>query len=273
MVNCAVCDDPVVLPYTCSLCKNRHCGKHRLPESHSCKNIALFQTQAYRKQKSQKLRDRKISTIADFSGGAEYGGRSSRFGNVQFWSSGNLYQDAALGGVILAGAAILRRSISISFPSLITIATSFLFGALGFVLVYAIRRRAGENYGVTSSFVIWPIGIAITLITSLLFFTFLAFGTFLNTQRGSLRGEAITGLYTIYSFIGLSLISRILVPNLALTNEILLGIDMVSRMFIWFALLLILPWGDLDGVKIYNYDRRTFWISLAVIIILFLSFR
>jgi Zn-dependent protease len=44
-MNCQKCGQDILLPFQCSYCGGQFCGEHRLPENHSCPKIGLAQAQ------------------------------------------------------------------------------------------------------------------------------------------------------------------------------------------------------------------------------------
>lgn len=273
LAECSFCGDHVALPYTCSLCKQKFCGKHRLAENHECPNIGVYQTKEYRKNKIQK--DRELSRIksgsmyTDTNRTSTTSFRSSLFGTQNFWVSDNATYDLALGGFILALSAIIDFLIRGIPFDLIIILSTLIMGALGFILLGKIRKKIADSEGVITRFEIWPLGIAITLITSLFVFRFLMFGFFINSN-GSPQGEVKTALYTIVTSIMIWVIGFFFFPVLMLylPNSIVLGLIFGATAFLWYGVVLIFPFGMLDGIKLFNYDRTKFWILLGILIAL-----
>lgn len=46
----------------CRYCNSKYCGRHRLPESHSCDNITSCRQDAYDKNTSKLLRERCVAS-------------------------------------------------------------------------------------------------------------------------------------------------------------------------------------------------------------------
>jgi Zn-dependent protease len=44
-MNCQKCGQDILMPFQCSYCGGQFCGEHRLPENHSCPKIGLVQAQ------------------------------------------------------------------------------------------------------------------------------------------------------------------------------------------------------------------------------------
>ena len=54
MTNCVICSKSLTMPYNCSLCHQRFCSTHRLPENHRCIRVRAFNTDEFRNIKSKK---------------------------------------------------------------------------------------------------------------------------------------------------------------------------------------------------------------------------
>lgn len=54
MAKCIVCSQTLTMPYNCSLCHQRFCSTHRLPENHNCIHLRAFNTDEFRDIKSKK---------------------------------------------------------------------------------------------------------------------------------------------------------------------------------------------------------------------------
>lgn len=267
MADCFECGEQVSMPFTCSLCSNKFCSKHRLPESHSCPNIGVYQTKEYKKAKiDQQKRIRQTHMSFEDSETA----METRYGNLQFYTTGSHRNDALLGGFLLSLSAILRSHLfglylEFYFAALIT-------GILGLWVIYEIRRMKAKSLGFSTQFVIWPIGVAITIITAILRFLFLAFGFFQNTNANSNRDEAIVGIYTVVSSLALGLLLALFSVNSGafLNYDLRYGIYAVSQFFALIAILFMLPFGVLDGKKIYDWDQRNFWIILISVVVVYI---
>lgn len=248
------------MPYRCSLCNNRYCSKHRLPERHECINIGVFQTPEYRQVKLAKNRESRAISATQLLASTSSEGISTRYGNIDFWTTGSKNQDALLAGAVL-GVSTIIVSRTLEPENLILMP---IFGAILFLFLYLLRRYYASSKNIDTRFMIWPIGVAITLLTSLFGFRLVLFGFFRNTDETDPATEAKIGVVTILSAVGISIAGRITAPFIPFGQDALYS---VSFFLTWIAIFYIIPFRQLEGFKIYYWDRRVFWILVIVVIL------
>ncbi len=145
--------------------------------------------------------------------------------------------------------------------ALLTVLTAFLMHELA-------HRFMAYRLGGFGRFKIWPLGALLALVTSILGFLFAAPGAvyvsgIYNRPDGgkvSLAGPATNMLLAVI-FYGLFIV---LVPVTRLA--FLLGF--VGALNSWYALFNLIPFGPLDGFKVYSWDHSVFIASIAVAVIL-----
>ncbi len=258
---CSYCGIDVSLPFTCKLCGGKFCGKHRLPENHECTNIGVYNTREY-----------KIAKIAKSSyqtSTAEYMVETTPtsrglFGS--FWSTGNNTADVLLAGIIFGFVAFIQSGFIIS-----GIPIFLLYGIVGLYTIYFSRSQLARKYHQTTSFILLPIGIAITLITAVFQFTLLIFGQFTIPESASLEEQSKIGIITIFTSVAMWLIGRyVLTPLVIIYNfaNLTIPILITSTLFLWFALIILIPIRGWDGQRIYEWNTKYFWAILAIMLIL-----
>jgi len=297
MAKCFHCGEVLEgYPFVCKLCNEAHCGKHRLPELHECINVAVYRDTSYRTTQQQKNLEMKMikssgsylpeTSSRQYMSTSQLGGTHTTlkmqgfFGEQTIHFLGNPHQAAFLGGMIfgmvLASTFLFAGFLQQSIILLLIASGMTLAGGLGFEILYLLRKQTAQQYGITTAFGIWPLGIAITLITHLIAFTFYTFGFFYD-QGGNVRTRAYTAMMGIGSSLGLWLVGRYLLPLLILPAagisiylSIFLGIlSLTFQQFVWWALLELLPWGILDGKKIMDYNGWYYAVFLLAAIFCF----
>lgn len=272
MANCSYCEEKVAMPFTCKLCGKKLCAKHRLPERHECGNLDHYDTFQYKQEKMEKAMDYRETKFPESSSDSA---GAPRLFNQSTWTSGDVGKNVLYGGLILALMVILKGRL---FESAWLVTGAIIFAPIQFYLFYILRRNYARKFYLKTEFVFSPIGIAISIITSLFRFVIIAFGFFYeegaDDEAGAKIGiRAIFSAYAIY-FVGsfilgpLFLILDIRLGNLNL--EILHAVLSTSHIFLWLAIILIFPWRGLDGKKIYDWDTRTYWKMLAFLIIAYI---
>lgn len=283
MAKCSYCDEGAMMPYRCSQCNMKYCGKHRLPEQHECRNIGNLKSPSYSRTRIAKQREmRQIKAGRSPQQGSpvtsQMAFEDSSFGN--FWQPSTTFQAILLAGFLLAVVENVNETFSIMQNNLVLslqfLTTNIVIGIVGMLVVNSFREQKAMEGGVVSKFVFWPIGIAISFITGVIGFAFYAFGFFTN-NGGSLKAQAQVVKTTTYVYAGIYLTLRIFyfiffvlfqnsIPDIYLTSLLTSG-DMI----LWFGLIMLIPWGILDGSKLYNHDQNSYWKHLGFMILLVIS--
>lgn len=288
MVDCGFCNEPAAMAYKCRLCNTRHCGKHRLPETHECVNIGVFSTQEYRTQKLRKIHETRSYNSSADSYSSSTSGRS-RFGDT--WTTGDKYKDMVVGGLILGLVAIVPLGISGGLSMLLFIPFTMLFGVLYIFILYLIRDYAATKYGMGTGVAIYPIGVALTLILSIFRAPWILIGKFVNLGSGDSEKEAKIALYMVFGsllinftgsigsvFLLSSLIDSVIdgqASNSIATFFLIgfyVGMVSTSSLFVMVAILTMLPFWGMEGTIIYEWNPRNYFITLAIVILSFIMF-
>lgn len=270
MANCTFCQNVVGMPYTCKLCGNKFCSKHRLPENHSCSNIGIYSTPEYKRAKVMKeieIKDAKgVSSSYDTARGSIW---------TTTWSTGNQTGDIAVFALLLALVILIR------FPVLELFIFNFIYAFLAGITTFYVRKRISREYGITTRFIISPVGIAFTFILGIIGSGWILIGWF-NDDEGDIKDKARIGLYTIgtmVSFVLLSYVISLFLPSIvtsdlsyALIMNINLSISLVGSRILWLSLILYLPWRKLDGIYIFQWNRNRYFLGLIGLIILVIVF-
>lgn len=275
MANCTFCQDIVGMPYTCKLCGNKFCSKHRLPENHSCSNIGIYSTPEYKRAKVMKeIEIKEAKGITSSTSSSYASDRKSIWSTT--WSTGNQTGDIAI------FALLLSLVILIKYPVLELFILNFLYAFLAGITIFQVRKRISSEYGITTRFIISPVGIAFTFILGIIGSRWILIGWF-NDDEGDIRDKARIGLYTIgtmVSFVLLSYVISLFLPfivtsefNTALFININLSISLVGSRILWLSLMLYLPWRKLDGIYIFQWNRNRYFLGLIGLIILVIVFR
>lgn len=275
MVECNFCSESVAMPYKCSLCYSKFCGKHRLPEAHECINIGVFQTEEYRSSKLSKSRESRLIYAEDSYSSATTG--YSRLG--QTWSTGNKDKDMIVGGMLLGLTAILPLAFYNIMFAIIYFPFTMIFGVIFVYILYFIRNTGATKYGMGTGVVIYPVGIAITFILSVFGRPWILIGKFINIGSSTLDKEAKVALYMVFG----SLFIYFLGPLIIVFTDVdvsqyssfskfiiiglFIGLLLTSSMFAMVALLTMLPIWGLEGTIIYAWNPRNYFIVLALVIL------
>ena len=259
MVVCSLCNDTMIMPFVCSLCMKKNCSKHRLPEQHNCENINKYNNENYAKIKIKKNNQmQQLSSGYNDNSLISVKSRYSKLLNLS--ETRNNLKVIILCGALLGfmevSNSLLRGSSSFIFTIGVTLITSIFF-----TLIYLKREIDAEKLFVFNSFIYWPLGILISIVSSMIGFPLILFG-FFNSNGGERVVDLIKSTYQIIIIIILPLFLVLNLFNNIFTNILLMSINSI----IWYMLLMLFPIGNLDGAKLLNYDRG-YYIKLALTMI------
>lgn len=266
-MDCNYCNDNVSMPFRCSLCSQKHCSKHRLPEMHECANLSLFNTDTYRKQKLAKSRvPRTVISVDSIGSGMGYGR-----GRGNYWSSGDRNKDVLYAGLLIGFISIMRFIFNLP---LLVLPGVMIYSVFGMFSIYYVRRKSAKGYGLDTRFMFWPIGIALTLIFSLFRSFWILIGYFFIEGEGTLESRGRIGVISTFTSMGVFFISRILIEIFPFIedSDLFVGFLIPSGIFLLISLLNLIPLWGLDGQYILAWEPKYYWpmlISTLLTVILF----
>ncbi len=263
-MKCDFCGREEALPFICNYCGGVFCSDHRLPEAHQCKGdltqrrtiVAPPQTTftwqspepqpAYPVSKGAhvfsgiEIRDIVISWIAlgvAFSFALAQGGL-------------NVIQLASTGQFSASDAATL---VSIS---LVTVGPGFVFHELS-------HKFVAQRYGYWAEFRMWPMGLVLALVTSLIGFIFAAPGATYISGTNITKEE--NGVISVAGPMMNVAIAALFTPLLLLSGGSLLYLVgyIGVRINVFLALFNMLPIGPLDGSKVFRWNKLL-WGGLLI---------
>jgi Zn-dependent protease len=243
-LECGVCGRQEELAFRCRYCKGYFCPEHRLPPNHSCLFISDFVNQPKRDKEFNEY----ISGIDS--------GTGSRVSNVikntvllRFsWTEiGHL----ALGMALVAAVGMSISGIWFQPEFMVVFVSAFLLHELA-------HKFLAQFYRAWAEFRVIFFGVIVTTISIFLPFKFIAPGAvFISGSVSERRNGKI------------SLVGPL--TNVALGTGFLVALAFVdSRLFYegarfnaWIAIFNLIPFMDLDGSKIFVWNKMVWILALA----------
>ncbi|MEM1548397.1 MAG: AN1-type zinc finger domain-containing protein [Thermoproteota archaeon] len=253
MARCEVCGSEVVLPFVCSYCNGTFCSNHRLPEAHNCQMLHLARapkpmySEAPPVQPVRKLRAEGITSKTEVTH-------------------------------LLAAWIVLSLCFSIRYffrassilPLLLVIYLCVV--GTGFVFHELAHKFTAQRYGYWSEFRLWPQGLAITFLSSLLTLGSLIFAvpgaTYVVPRHYSLEWskaseERRMGLISLAG--PLSNVAWATVFFFLNRLSGLLGLigSIGFQVNLWLAAFNMIPLAGLDGRKVLAWNIVA-WVIVAI---------
>ena len=249
-LKCEVCAAEVELPFTCSFCGGAYCAQHRLPESHECPE--------YRRVRGRRQPEVRVAAPPDIRAYASSAWRSSR-SRVGFSPTEVKH---VLVGIILVSAVGLSYS-SIVFSSWIAIAAAVLFFTAGFIIHELTHKAVAQRYGLWAEFRLDLFGAVLTALSAVSPLKIIAPGAVViagQTTPDRVGRTAAAGPATNILLAALLLALGQVIHTVGLKEATFAGAAINAFM----ALFNLLPFGVLDGLKVFRWNKATWVLLIAV---------
>lgn len=242
VTQCYFCKKIENIPYKCSYCNNQFCYDHRIMSNHQCP--------FYSKDENIYSRSTKESRLPNI------------INNIKIQTSKKEIFHLIIATILVTLVGLsLNGYRYISFEFLLIFTSAFLIHELA-------HKFLAQYYGSWAEFRFHIYGLIITAISALPFFPFkfIAPGAVVigSTNRDQFGKIALIGPLTniIMGF------SFLLVIHLFSINNIYLSIG--ASFNAWIALFNLLPFGVLDGQKIFDWSKKNWILMIFVTSILFI---
>jgi len=255
-MKCEKCQQEVFLPFRCPYCGGYFCSEHRLPENHNCPQIELARTP---KEETQPVIIQKQQPEYTFT----YAPLGPKMGKIHFSHKEITH---------LAVAALLVMGVGLSFVGFSTIfsygyvtdyATLALFIIIfvaSFFLHEIAHKVAAQRRGLWAEFRLTLMGAILTMLSILpLFFKIISPGAVMVAgfaDKESMGKISIAGPATN---IALSIIFLAIALPIQSNSIFLLG----AAFNAWIALFNLIPFGILDGFKVFLWKRKIWALAFA----------
>jgi Zn-dependent protease len=186
-------------------------------------------------------------------------------------------KDLVISALVLAlafGIALSGGYSAFSEPRLLILIflMSIIAVSLGFVLHELGHRFVARKLGCYAEYTMWPTGLILAVIVSFFGFVFAAPGAVVIYPRSDAGGRAIltkrnAGLISITGpVMNLSLALVFILLNMAYPNITYLTLlfSLGARINTWLAVFNLIPFGPLDGAKIFRWHKGA-WIAIVAV--------
>lgn len=256
-MQCHFCGKPVEgLPFHCNYCGYIYCGEHRLPENHACPRVGGPIQPGYAKVNSPRNQPRNNP-----SGIPLIGSDRRRF-RLRY---SNLFSKVEQKHILVATAVMVLVGLSLSpsfglYPPalLLVLIPGFVVSFLGHELAHKFLARRN---GLWAEFRTSRYGLLLTAISVIVPFKFLAPGQVNITGNGSKEALGAIGLIGP----GLNIVLGVATLVVYKMSIFWLGPALItlSQFNGWLALINLIPFGSLDGTRVFEWDKTRWMIALA----------
>jgi len=250
MVKCQYCGTEEILPFKCPYCNGYFCAEHRLPENHECPEI--WRATAPREAAPRVT----IESKTPYEYRITFSPRQT---TRTFWFSHTELKHLAI-------SALLVIAVGFSLVGFRFSKTEILIGsALVFVSVFLLHEIAhklvAQHYGLWAEFRLTMFGALLTLISIISPFKVISPGAVMIAGYADKEIVGKTAVAGPTTNLLLSTVSFALYTYLPRPFS---TVALLSAAFnAWIALFNLIPFGILDGWKVFNWDKIV-WVAVFV---------
>ncbi|MDG6995225.1 MAG: hypothetical protein JRN52_04805 [Nitrososphaerota archaeon] len=253
------------LPFRCNYCGNSFCGEHRLPENHSCPRVGGPIQPGYAKISAPRSKPK----ISPFGVPVARSTRR-RFGLKYRGLLSKVEQKHVLMAtlvMVLVGISLNPGLIFAQPWILLVLTPGFVLSFLGHELAH---KLLAQRNGLWAEFRTTMYGLLLTAASAVLPIKFLAPGQ-VNIQ-GDARKDVMGAIGLIGPGLNIVLAAGFIVAYRI--SHLLIGLAMIQlgQFNAWLAIINLIPFGSLDGTRVFNWDKARWGIAMAAsVVVLILS--
>ncbi len=251
-MKCTKCGKEEILPFRCAYCNQYYCAVHRLPEQHECQAIHLARSPVeINLIESRRKREREWAAPQTFKSVSMKGRFNFLTNEVTHLTIGTLL-------VMAVGLSLLRFDLN-NITIMIILSLGF---AMSFLVHELAHKFVGNWKGLTAGFRLNTIGVIITLASIFLPIKFVAPGAVVVRGISNLRELCIVAL--VGPLANLVISFAFFIALISINFETLLifqGLRILGLLNAYIAMFNLIPLGQLDGLKIFSYNK-TIWMLM-----------
>jgi len=253
-MKCQKCGQETFLPFRCQYCGRHFCSDHRLPENHDCAQIEQARTP---KEHVSQISVRKQ---ASYEYTVNYPDLEPARKKLHFSKTEAKHLAAATALVVAVGLSIvgfgnIQQTNPITLVSFVTMFTA------SFLLHEFAHKATAQKHGLWAEFRLTLIGAVLTLISALSqFLKIISPGAVViagAADKNTIGNVSLAGPATNLA-LAAAFTAGALLPSPAS------GFFAIAAFFnSWIALFNLIPFAVLDGLKIFQWDKRIWAAAFA----------
>jgi len=266
-VKCKQCDAETYMPFKCPYCNQYFCVEHRLPENHNCPEN--WRSQAPREQPARTLK-----TKAEPSYQYSVTMMPPQKRGKVIWFSTTELKHLAVGTLLVmgVGASLFLFNFSLTAFSLTAVALLAVVLTFSFLIHEIAHKMSAQRQGLWAEFRLTPIGALITLISIFApLFKIISPGAVMIAgpgDRETIGKTAFAGPLTNIILATLFLITGSITEIINSNPVIVLVAVFGAWINSFIAVFNLIPFGIMDGYKIFRWNKILWTLSFSVSIIL-----
>jgi Zn-dependent protease len=262
-MNCEKCQKEVFLPFKCPYCGNYYCSEHRLPENHDCPNME--QVRAPKEETQTAI----IQGQKPYEYTITYTPSTPTKSRSKIYFSPKEITHLALATLLVIAVGLSFGMFSDAYTEIggpLTLITFTIILTASFFTHEMAHKITAQRKQLWAEFRLTLMGAILTLMSTILpFFKIISPGAVMVaglTNKENMGKISIAGPATNIAFSTVFLAIALLTPQY--DTVFLLG----AAINAWIALFNLIPFGALDGFKIFLWDKKIWVLVFAASIVL-----
>jgi Zn-dependent protease len=254
-LKCEKCGQETFLPFQCPYCGGQFCAAHRLPENHTCPKIEIARAQ---KQEAAVV----IEGPSSYEYTVTFGQPRRAKGRIYF--SPKELEHLAIAVLLVIGIGL---SYAFYLGALELEDWPVVFAALSVIIVASFftheiaHKVAAQRRGLWAEFRLTTWGAILTAISILIPFKIISPGAVMIA--GSARMDDVGKISVAGPVTNIVLASVLLIPVFVPSPYSLVFV--IGAFFnAYVAIFNLIPFGILDGYKIFSWDKKVWALGFAV---------
>jgi len=271
-VKCKYCEKDVVLPFRCRFCNQYYCTEHRLPENHECPEYWRATVPSEQPQPTPIIVVEEGLEATPYEYTISYTPPSSRLFRFSPTEIRHLTLSALLVmGVGLSVVLQVKMGLILGPEILLSLAAGF---TSVFILHELVHKLVAQHYGFWAEYRLTLLGALLTLLSIISPIKLVSPGAVMIAGPMGKETAGKTALAGPLTNITLSVIF-IAFALYPLNTSFWIIAMLLAAFNAWVALLNLVPFGVLDGAKVFWWKKTvwsaTFVTSLALTILTFVN--
>ena len=267
-MKCDFCGREEALPFVCNYCGGAFCADHRLPEAHQCRGDLTQKRTIVAPPQTTFRWQTPATMIPPTTRQANVFSRIEVRDIIIAWLALGVAFSFALSG---GGLVLVSRSGGLSpLGALYLVGISLLTVGPGFVFHELSHKFVAQRYGYWAEFRMWPMGLVLALVTSLIGIIFAAPGATYISGVNITQSE--NGKISLAGPLTNVVIAIIFLPFLLFGSGVLYDLGYIGvPINVILALFNLLPLGPLDGAKVFRWNLPV-WLAVFIPLAIVLAY-
>ena len=256
-MNCGKCGQETFMPFRCPYCGDQFCSEHRLPENHQCRNLIQAQAQ------KQDYASATVPSNASYEYKFTFGQTPKNKGRVYF--SPKELKHLVIGALLVLCVGFSYGLNSSGRVNLLVLSALAVILTVSFFTHELAHKITAQKCGLWSEFRLTTWGMIMTVFTMILPFKLISPGAVMvsgSAKMSDIGKTSIAGPITNI-ILSAAFLSAAIIPSYY-------SVIFVIGAFInaYIAVFNLIPFGILDGLKIYNWNKMIWAVVFGIAIAL-----